>query len=163
MQNCDLALAAHLLEHPGVEVVRGLDAVGGDVGHELRVAVLGLLVDQKDRHARLIGGLNQLLCGPIRRPVVLFENSTDFGGGEDVTEPITAKQQCGIGTEYESFAFDKLRVPGCMQLRTHVSKDLMAARMAHGLLLRQRALVFLLTHRRVVGGELFQISVPGQV
>ena len=58
MQDSDLALAAHLLEHPGAQVTGSLDAVGGDIGRDLALTGFRALVDGDHRNARLVGGFH---------------------------------------------------------------------------------------------------------
>ena len=98
--------------------------------------------------ARAIGRVDQLSRDVFGIAVVGFHDGADFGGHQRVAQSVAAQQQRRIVAERQSVDFNEIfslvRVsrPGA-----HLAKHLIAAGMAHGLLLGEFAHIFTLTNR----------------
>ena len=101
-----------------------------------------------------IGGGDQFVHRGLRIAGMALHGGADFRRGHLVAEAIAAQEQRAFGIERNAGDFDEIGVVGRVLLAAHVAKDLIAARVAHGVRLAQFATVFALADRGMIVRDL---------
>ena len=84
---------------------------------------------------RFISGLNEQLRNRVRVAIVLLDYIANLRGCEHIAQPVAAQQERGFRPERQSFDLDKRRFAGLTKARANIAEHLVAAGMAHGLIL----------------------------
>src|ERR1035437_5379117 len=110
--------------------------------------------------SRAIRRRDQFPHGAFRITGITLHRGANFRRGDLIAQAIAAQQQRAGGFERKALHFDEIRVAGSMLLAAHVAKNLVAARVAHGVRLAQLAIVFALAHRRMIVRDLADFAAP---
>src|ERR1017187_10218948 len=110
--------------------------------------------------SRAIRRRDQFPHGAFRITGITLHRGANFRRGDLIAQAIAAQQQRAGGFERKALHFDEIRVAGSMLLAAHIAKNLVAARVAHGVRLAQLAIVFALAHRRMIVRDLADFAAP---
>jgi hypothetical protein len=89
---------------------------------------------------------------------VRFDDLAHPGGGDHVGEAVAAEEQGLVRPESDLLRVDEPLLLGLVVGGAHVAEDLVAPRVAHGLVLGQLASVLPRADRRVVAGDLLDLA-----